>query len=77
MLDPSGCFLFGPEGMIIVIGQDGRVANVAKYLTGQPILRVNPAPDIHEGVLVPLRRGEIARLAPAAAAASAASRTRP
>jgi hypothetical protein len=63
-------FLFGPEDIVIVVGQDGLVANVAKYLTGQPVLGINPAPDLNEGVLVPLRCGDVAKLAPAVAAAA-------
>jgi hypothetical protein len=63
-------FLFGPEDIVIAIGQDGLVANLAKYLSGQPVLGVNPAPDFNEGVLVPLRCGDVAQLAPAAAAAA-------
>jgi NAD kinase len=64
-------FLFAPEDVVIVVGQDGLVANVAKYLSGQPVLGVNPAPEINEGVLVPLRSEQVAALAPAAAARSA------
>jgi hypothetical protein len=47
-------FLFAPEDIIVAVGQDGLVANVAKYLDGQPVLGVNPAPDQHDGVLVRL-----------------------
>ena len=60
-------FLFGPEDIVLAVGQDGLVANLAKYLTGQPVLGVNPAPDLFEGVLVPLRVEDVTRLAPAAA----------
>ena len=45
-------FLFAPEDVIVAVGQDGLVANVAKYLTGQPVLGVNSAPDLYDGVLV-------------------------
>src|SRR3546814_2424615 len=45
-------FLFAPEDVIVAVGQDGLVANVAKYLDGQPVLGVNPAPDLYDGVLV-------------------------
>ena len=45
-------FVFGPEDMIIVVGQDGLVANAAKYLTGQPVIGVNPDRDLYDGVLV-------------------------
>jgi NAD kinase len=45
-------FLFGPEDVIVPVGQDGLVANVAKYLSGQPVLGINPSPDLYDGVLV-------------------------
>jgi NAD kinase len=48
-------FLFAPEDIIVAVGQDGLVANVAKYLNGQPVIGVNPEPDINEGILVPFR----------------------
>jgi NAD kinase len=47
-------FLFAPEDMVIAVGQDGLVANVAKYLDGQPVLGINPAPNQYDGVLVRL-----------------------
>jgi NAD kinase len=45
-------FLFAPEDVIVAVGQDGLIANVAKYVSGQPVLGVNPAPDLYDGVLV-------------------------
>lgn len=45
-------FLFEPEDVVIAIGQDGLVANVAKYLSGQLVLGVNPLPQRFDGVLV-------------------------
>lgn len=45
-------FLFEPEDAVVVVGQDGLVANVAKYLTGQPVIGVNPTPRQFDGVLV-------------------------
>ncbi|MGH7870234.1 MAG: hypothetical protein ACREP9_21980, partial [Candidatus Dormibacteraceae bacterium] len=45
-------FLFGPEDIVIVLGQDGLVANVAKYLDGQPVIGLNPDPASIPGVLV-------------------------
>lgn len=64
-------FIFGPEDVVIAVGQDGLVANLAKYLTGQPVLGVNPDPSVNEGVLVPLKPAEAARLIVAAAEGSA------
>lgn len=46
-------FVFGPEDVVIAVGQDGLVANVAKYLDGQPVIGVNPEPGWNPGVLVP------------------------
>jgi NAD kinase len=45
-------FLFEPEDIVVALGPDGLVANVAKYLTGQPVIGLNPAPGINSGVLV-------------------------
>ncbi|MFD0524649.1 diacylglycerol kinase catalytic domain-containing protein [Paractinoplanes durhamensis] len=45
-------FLFAPEDVVIAIGQDGLVANVAKYLDGQPVIGVDPEPGRNAGVLV-------------------------
>lgn len=44
-------FLFGPDDVVVVVGQDGLVANVSKYLAGQPLLGVNPDPARIAGVL--------------------------
>lgn len=64
-------FLFGPEDVVIAVGQDGLVANVAKYLNGQPVIGVNPEPERNAGVLVPFRADRIAKVLPAAAARKA------
>ncbi|MCL8013092.1 hypothetical protein [Streptomyces sp. AS02] len=45
-------FLFAPEDVVVVAGQDGLVANVAKYLTGQPVLGIDTDPGRNPGVLV-------------------------
>lgn len=44
-------FLFEPGDVVIAVGQDGLVANIAKYLNGQPVLGVNPLPHRFDGVL--------------------------
>lgn len=49
-------FLFAPEDVVVIVGQDGLVANVAKYLTDQPVIGINPD------------RGVLARHAPSDAA---------
>lgn len=45
-------FLFADNHLIITVGQDGLVANTAKYAKGQPIIGVNPAPARFDGVLL-------------------------
>jgi NAD kinase len=46
-------FLFEPEDIIAAVGQDGLVANVAKYLEGQTVIGINPLPEEYDGILVP------------------------
>ncbi|KMS56305.1 inorganic polyphosphate/ATP-NAD kinase [Novosphingobium barchaimii LL02] len=65
-------FLFARDDVVVPVGQDGLVANVAKYLDGQPVIGVNPAPDLHDGVLVRIAVDKLARLLPASAARDAA-----
>ena len=48
-------FLFEPRDIVVAMGQDGLVANVAKYLDGQSVIGLNPDPDRFEGILVPHR----------------------
>jgi len=50
--DLSG-FAFAPEDVVLVVGQDGLVANVAKYVDGQPVVGFDPEPGHNPGVLVP------------------------
>lgn len=44
-------FVFEPEDIVLAVGQDGLVANVAKYLDGQVLIGVNPDPSRYDGVL--------------------------
>lgn len=46
-------FVFGPEDLVIALGQDGLVANTMKYLNGHALLGVNPDPYRYDGVLLP------------------------
>ncbi|MFI1414783.1 hypothetical protein ACH4Y0_33360 [Streptomyces sp. NPDC020707] len=62
-------FLFAPEDVVVVVGQDGLVANAAKYLTGQPVVGIDADPGRNAGVLVRHRPADAARLLPAALAA--------
>jgi hypothetical protein len=55
-------FLFAPEDVVVVVGQDGLVANVAKYLSGQPVLGIDTEPGRNPGVLVRHRPRDTAKL---------------
>ena len=55
-------FLFAPDDVAVVVGQDGLVANVAKYLRDQPVVGIDPAPGRNPGVLVRHRAGDTADL---------------
>ncbi|HEY1905821.1 MAG TPA: NAD+ kinase [Myxococcaceae bacterium] len=46
-------FLFEPGDLVVATGQDGLVANLAKYLRGQLVLGINPDAEQFDGVLVP------------------------
>lgn len=46
-------YLFSDKNLIIVIGQDGLVANTAKYSKSLPIIAVNPDTSRYDGVLLP------------------------
>lgn len=70
--DDLSRFLFAPEDIVIAVGQDGLVANVAKYLTGQPVIGVDPEPGRNPGVLARHRPEAVAGALAAAAAGKAA-----
>ena len=46
-------YTFGAHDLVVTLGQDGLVANVAKYAGAQPIVGVNPDPERYDGVLLP------------------------
>jgi len=46
-------FIFSEKNLIVVIGQDGLVANTAKYSKSCPIIAVNPDKSRYDGVLLP------------------------
>ena len=46
-------YIFGPNDLVVTLGQDGLVVNTAKYLTGQHVLAINPDPERFDGVLLP------------------------
>ncbi|MGY4740427.1 hypothetical protein [Streptomyces sp. ATMOS53] len=62
-------FLFAPEDVVVVVGQDGLVANVAKYLAGQPVVGIDTDPGRNPGVLVRHRPEDSRTLLPSVLAA--------
>ncbi|MFI8263788.1 MULTISPECIES: inorganic polyphosphate kinase [unclassified Streptomyces] len=62
-------FLFAPEDVVVVVGQDGLVANTAKYLRGQPVVGIDTDPGRNPGVLVRHRCADTAALLRVAIAA--------
>ena len=46
-------YIFSEKNLIIVIGQDGLVANVAKYSKHIPIIAINPDEERYDGTLLP------------------------
>jgi len=59
-------FMFTREDLVVTLGQDGLVANTAKYVGAQPIVAVNPDPARFDGVLLPFApseaRAQVARV---------------
>jgi len=47
--------LFSGTDLVVAAGQDGLVANTAKYVGRQPIVGVNPDPDRFDGILLPFQ----------------------
>ena len=46
-------FIFTANDMVIVLGQDGLVANTAKYVDNLPLVAINPDQRSYDGVLLP------------------------
>jgi hypothetical protein len=69
-------FLFGPDDIVTVVGQDGLVANAAKYLDGQPVIGVDPEPGRNAGVLVRHASAQFAKLLRDVAAGAATYESR-
>lgn len=51
-------FLFTEHDLVVTVGQDGLVANTAKYAGSQPIVALNPDPARFDGVLLPFLSGQ-------------------
>ena len=57
-------FIFGGKDTVVVLGQDGLVANTLKYLSGQQVVGVNPDPKRWDGVLLPFVASDLAKIIP-------------
>lgn len=68
-------FIFPPHTPVVVIGQDGLVANTLKYLDGQPVVAVNPDPARWDGVLLPFEPEDLVKIMPEALAEKRPTRT--
>ena len=56
-------FLFGKDDLVVALGIDGLVVNIAKYLDGQLLVAVNPDPAHIDGLLLPFRVEQIEGIA--------------
>lgn len=57
-------FVFAADDVILALGQDGLVANILKYLDGQPLVGINPDPARWDGVLLPFQHQDVRRILP-------------
>jgi NAD kinase len=57
-------FVFAPEDTVVTLGQDGLVANTLKYLSGQPVVGVNPDPERWDGRLLAFRVSDLSKVMP-------------
>jgi NAD kinase len=55
-------FLFSENDIVVAIGQDGLVANLAKYLNGQPVIGLTSDPALSEGILTRYDPGQLKQL---------------
>lgn len=49
--------IFTDKDLVLVVGQDGLVANTAKYVHGIPIIGINPDANRFDGILLPFHQG--------------------
>src|SRR5258705_650207 len=67
-------FLFGPDDVVVTLGQDGLVANTLKYLNGQPVVGVNPDASRWDGQLLPFKTKDVSKVIPEVLAQHRATR---
>jgi NAD kinase len=57
-------FLFGPQDVVVALGQDGLVVNTLKYLEQQPLIGINPDPERWDGLLLPFEVKDLKHITP-------------
>lgn len=55
-------YSFSERDLVVTVGQDGLVANTAKYVSSQPIVAVNPDPERIDGILLPFTTPQARRI---------------
>lgn len=68
-------FIFAADMLVVVVGQDGLVANTLKYLQRQLVVAVNPDPSRWDGVLLPFRIDDLRKLVPEVLAGTRPTKT--
>jgi NAD kinase len=61
-------FMFAEDMLVVVLGQDGLVANTLKYVKAQSVIGVNPDPKRWNGVLLPFESADLTHVVPEALA---------
>ncbi len=57
-------FVFAEDDIVLALGQDGLVANIMKYLNGNPLIGINPDKSKYDGVLLPFSAKDISKILP-------------
>ncbi len=55
-------YVFSGDEYIVVVGQDGLVANTLKYIKSQPVIAVNPDQKRYDGVLLPFIPNDMSKI---------------
>ena len=57
-------YIFNPDDVVVVVGQDGLVANTIKYLNFHPVIGVNPDPSRWDGELLKFVESDLKTVVP-------------
>lgn len=55
-------YVFHEQDLVIVLGQDGLVANTLKYLDTQKVIAINPDPNRWDGILLPFEVSQLDKI---------------